>query len=65
MLMHIFETYLVSKRESLVREGVKLESIGDISRFPDRVKRALQETKEATKTRGAYCSSACIELWQP
>lgn len=48
-LMNLFEVYLVRKRETLVKEGVKLESIGDISKFPENVKRALRDTKEATK----------------
>ncbi len=48
-LMDLFEVYLVSEREALVKEGVKLESIGDISKFPETVKQALRDTKEATK----------------
>ncbi len=48
-LMQLLEAYLINKREELVKEGVKLHTIGDIARFPDSVKKALAETMQATK----------------
>ncbi len=48
-LLNLFELYLTQKREMLVKEGVKLETIGDISRFPEKIKKALRETQEVTK----------------
>ncbi len=48
-LMHIFELYLANKREWMVREGVRLEAIGDLSRLPLPVQEALDATKIVTK----------------
>ncbi len=48
-LMQIFEFYLSSKRDLMIREGIRLDAIGDISRLPETVKKALEETKQATQ----------------
>lgn len=48
-LMYLLEAYLVNKREMLVKEGVRLETIGDLSKFPEAVQIAIKDTKEATK----------------
>lgn len=48
-LMNIFELYLMRKRELMVRDGVKLEAIGDLSLLPKRVLDAFWETKKATE----------------
>ena len=48
-LMHLYEVYLTSKRQFMVEEGVRLGAIGDLSRLPDGVKQAFQETAEATR----------------
>lgn len=48
-LMHLLETFLIRKRNFMVREGIRLETIGDIGRLPDEVQLVLNETKEATK----------------
>lgn len=47
-LMHLFKVYLKRQRESMIKEGVRLGAIGDISRFPQEVQEVLQESKEAT-----------------
>lgn len=47
-LMQLFEVYLQNKREEMVKEGVCLHTIGDISRFPKSVLERLKETKNAT-----------------
>ncbi|MDN3509411.1 MAG: isoprenyl transferase [Candidatus Neptunochlamydia sp.] len=49
ILMQLLETYLKNKKEILVKEGVRLNTIGDTSRLPDPVKKALAETMQATK----------------
>lgn len=49
ILMELLEAYLVNKREDLVKEGVRLCFIGDISKLPENVKKALQDSIEATK----------------
>lgn len=48
MLMQLLEGYLVNKKEELVKEGVRLNTIGDVEKLPEGVKRALKDTKEAT-----------------
>ena len=48
-LMNIFELYLVKQREWMVREGVRLDAIGDLARLPLQVKNAFEETKMMTK----------------
>lgn len=48
-LMKIFELYLVSKKEVMLRDGVRLDAIGDLSRLPENVLNAFYETKKATE----------------
>jgi len=48
-LMHLFETYLHNKREAMVKEGVQLKTIGDLSALPKSVQKALVQTKKATQ----------------
>lgn len=48
-LMHLLKTYLKTQREIMVKEGVRLKTIGDLSKLPDDVRLVLSETKEATK----------------
>ncbi|NGX51087.1 MAG: Ditrans,polycis-undecaprenyl-diphosphate synthase ((2E,6E)-farnesyl-diphosphate specific) [Chlamydiae bacterium] len=50
LLMQLLEAYLINKREVLVKEGVRLHTIGDISRLPDSLQRQLEESKRATKS---------------
>ncbi|QVL57922.1 MAG: di-trans,poly-cis-decaprenylcistransferase [Simkaniaceae bacterium] len=49
MLMQLLEAYLKNKKEMLVKEGVRLNTIGDTDRLPEPVKKALTETMQATK----------------
>lgn len=48
-LMNIFELYLIRRKETMVREGVRLNAIGNLSRFPKRVQEAFYQTKRATE----------------
>ncbi len=48
-LMNIFELYLMRKKEGMVRDGVRLEAIGDLSKLPARVLNAFYQTKKATE----------------
>lgn len=48
-LMALFELYLETKCETMVKEGIHLNTIGDLSRLPLNVRRALQKTKTATE----------------
>ncbi|MDO8461625.1 MAG: isoprenyl transferase [Deltaproteobacteria bacterium] len=47
-LMDLLTSFLVAKREKLIKNEIRLETIGDISRLPDSVKRELSISKEAT-----------------
>jgi undecaprenyl diphosphate synthase len=47
-LMYLFKVNLRRQKESMIKEGVKLDTIGDIARFPQELQEVLQETKEAT-----------------
>ena len=49
ILMQLLEAYLVNKREVLVKEGVRLHTIGDTPRLPENVRKALNDTMQATK----------------
>lgn len=48
-LMNIFEVYLTGKRDLMVREGIKLYAIGDLSAIPPKVRDALGKTKKMTE----------------
>jgi len=57
-LMNILEFNLVRKRQQMVDEGVRLSSIGNLSRLPASVQNALDETKKAT----AHCTRIILVL---
>lgn len=48
-LMIIIANYLKSQCDEMVLSGIKLETIGDLSRLPLFLKQTIQQTKEATK----------------
>lgn len=48
-LFEVLAHFLVSQRERMLREGVRLQSIGDISRLPQTLIATLRETEELTK----------------
>lgn len=47
-LLLLFRTYLVKEKERMVANGVKLETIGDIRKFPEDLQQVLQQVKDAT-----------------
>ena len=51
-LHNILEIYLYKMRKKMIRNGIRLETIGDLSPFSDGVKKAITEVKEATKGGG-------------
>jgi len=57
-LMNIFELYLIRKRELMVRDGIKLGAIGDLTRLPQAVQEAFYHTKKATE----HCSKINLVL---
>lgn len=48
-LMNLFEVYLREKREPLLKDGVRLDSIGDLSQCSQSVQDELAKTKKATE----------------
>ncbi len=48
-VMNIFELYLMRKKEHMIKDGVRLDAIGDLSRLPERVLSAFHQTKKATE----------------
>lgn len=57
-LMHLFQAYLQRERASMVREGVRLEAIGDHTRLPSFVVRELEISKSST----AHCKKIDLVL---
>ena len=48
-LMHLFVSYLESELDLLLRNGIRLRAMGDISRLPASVRELLQRNEEKTK----------------
>jgi undecaprenyl diphosphate synthase len=57
-LMDLFEIYLIEKKELMVREGIHVNAIGDLSKLPRRVQEAFREAKRATE----HCSRINLVL---
>jgi undecaprenyl diphosphate synthase len=47
-IMKLFRMYLIGQKDRMVREGVRLGTIGDTRRFPAQVKETLDDVKKAT-----------------
>ena len=47
-LLHLFITHLIGKKDLMIEEGVRLNVIGDITKFPNELKKTLEETLKAT-----------------
>lgn len=48
-LMWLFHSYLISNREMMLEEGIRLGIIGDLSKIPNPARDTILETKEITK----------------
>ena len=48
-LMNIFELSLIRKKEHMVQNGICLNTIGDLARFPKKVQETLYDSMEATR----------------
>lgn len=49
-IMELFRMYLTGQKERMIKEGVRLGTIGDLSRLPPRVKETLDDVKRATSS---------------
>src|SRR5476649_1917280 len=47
-LMRLFQMYLNGNKDRMIREGVRLATIGDLRRMPPEVKKTLDDVKKAT-----------------
>jgi undecaprenyl diphosphate synthase len=57
-LMALLKEFLVIKRNKLIQNGTRLETIGDLARLPEDVVREIDETKRQT----ASCSEMTLVL---
>lgn len=57
-LMHLFQVYLEEQREPMLREGVRLSAIGDLSRIPEAVAKELERSISST----AHCKKIDLVL---
>jgi len=57
-LMDLIRNYLIEQANDMVKEGVRLTTIGDTSSLPDKVKAELVRVKEMTKD----CSKITLNL---
>jgi len=48
-LMLLFKMYLERQKDFMVEEGVRLDAIGDLARFPADVREVLDDCRDATK----------------
>lgn len=48
-LMRLLKSYLIQQRTLMIQEGVRLQTIGNLSKLPDDVRNILDETIELTK----------------
>lgn len=46
----LLESYLIEQRSAMIENGVRLKSIGDLSRLPKSLSTVLQDSKEATSS---------------
>lgn len=49
ILMHLLETFLVKEREKMVKNNIRLQTIGNLDPLPHSVKTELQKSIDATK----------------
>lgn len=48
-IMTLIELYLKSEIEKMIKNGIRFETIGDLSRLPQGVQRIIESSKERTK----------------
>lgn len=57
-LMHLFRAYLIKQRGEMIKEGVRLQAIGDLKRLPDSVLKELEVSRSMT----AHCKKIDLVL---
>ncbi|MEX1012635.1 MAG: polyprenyl diphosphate synthase [Waddliaceae bacterium] len=54
-LMDLLLEFLIVKREEMIENGIRLETIGDLSQFSEEIQREIKKTKDATKDLDNVC----------
>lgn len=49
-LMWLLQTYLINQQKTMIQNGIRLQTIGDLSRFPPHLLQTIEETKCATSS---------------
>ncbi|MEN9654144.1 MAG: undecaprenyl pyrophosphate synthase [Chlamydiota bacterium] len=57
-LIHLFEVYLAKKEAGMIKDGIRLGTIGDMSRFPQPVRASFERVKQST----AHCKKINLVL---
>lgn len=57
-LIRLFEMYLSAKANKMIEENIRLETIGDLSKFPSSLLKIIRETKEKTH----FCDKITLVL---
>jgi undecaprenyl diphosphate synthase len=57
-LMEILFNYLKKETRTFVKEGARLNVLGDLSRFPEKLREAIEESMNAT----AHCQSIDVNI---
>jgi undecaprenyl diphosphate synthase len=60
VLMELLRDYLISERQDLMDNQVRLQALGQVDRIPAEVREILQETIEATKGNTGLTLNFCI-----
>ena len=47
-LMELLSLYLITKQEKMLQNGIRFETIGDLSKLPEPIRQKITETKEVT-----------------
>jgi undecaprenyl diphosphate synthase len=50
LLMSLFTDYLTKHQQRMINSGIKMEAIGDLAPLPSGLKKAIDTTREATRT---------------
>ncbi|MGH7933498.1 MAG: isoprenyl transferase [Candidatus Binataceae bacterium] len=59
-LMQLFHRYLLTETKRLMKRGIRVIALGDMSRLPPQVRRALDQTIEMTAQNGAMTTALAL-----
>ncbi|MBQ8025042.1 MAG: isoprenyl transferase [Oscillospiraceae bacterium] len=59
-IMGLLESYLTESIEKMVRQGVRLQVLGDIAPLPERIRRLIDRTDALSRTIDGMTASLCV-----